>query len=92
MIKLKNLILLALFMAIGCSNSIDQLEERIKAQASKNNVEMSYAEIKKTAIYLNSWIKEDFYQDDIDKFKEADKISFPPENLILFTGNLSRIS
>ena len=76
MIKLKNLILLALFMAIGCSNSIDQLEERIKAQASKNNVEMSYAEIKKTAIYLNSWIKEDFYQDDIDKFKKRIKSPF----------------
>jgi hypothetical protein len=88
-IKLKNLILLALFMTLGCSNSIDELEERIKAQASKNNVEMSYAEIKKTAIYLNSWIQEDFYQDDIDKFKEADKISLPPENLILFTGSSS---
>ena len=50
---------------------------------------MSYAEIKKTAIYLDTWSKKDFYQDAIDEFKEVDKATPPPDDLILFTGSSS---
>jgi len=89
MIKIKTTILLISLATIGCSSSINDLEDKIEAQAAKNNVEMSYTEIKKTAIYLDAWSKKDFYQEAIDKFKEEDKVTLPPENLILFTGSSS---
>tara|TARA_Y100000746_G_scaffold145626_1_gene124588 strand:- start:176 stop:940 length:765 start_codon:yes stop_codon:yes gene_type:complete len=89
MIKIKSTLLLILFVAIGCSNSISDLEDKIEAQAAKNNVDMSYTEIKKTAIYLDTWSKKDFYQGAIDEFKEKDKATSPPEDLILFTGSSS---
>ena len=50
---------------------------------------MSSLEIKAAAVYLDAWSKEDFYQDDIDKFKESDKGVFPDKDLILFTGSSS---
>ena len=87
--KLTSILLLIFLATTACSNSISDLEDKIEAQAAKNNVEMSYAEIKKTAIYLDAWSKEDFYQEAIDKFREADKASPPPEDLILFTGSSS---
>ncbi len=89
MIKIKSTLILIFLATIGCSSSISDLEDKIEAQAAKNNVEMSYAEVKKTAIYLDAWSKEDFYQEAIDKFREADKASPPPEDLILFTGSSS---
>lgn len=89
MVKIKTSILLILFAIIGCSSSVSDLEKKIKAQADKNNVEMSYTEIKKTAIYLDAWSKEDFYQEAINEFKEADKTSALPKDLILFTGSSS---
>jgi lysophospholipase L1-like esterase len=89
MIKIKSTLILLFLATTGCSSSINDLEDKIEAQAVKNNVEMSYAEIKKTAIYLDAWSKEDFYQEAIDKFREADKASPPPEDLILFTGSSS---
>ena len=60
--------LLFVFCFTGCSDDIKTLEERIKYQAEKNNTEISTVDIKKTALYLSSWSKEDFYQEDIDKF------------------------
>ena len=89
MIKIKSTVILLFLVTTGCSSSINDLEDKIEAQAAKNNVEISYAEIKKTAIYLDAWSKEDFYQEAINKFKEADKASPPPEDLILFTGSSS---
>ena len=65
---------LLLFLS-GCSESIRELESRIK-NSRKNNTEMSAMEIKQTAIYLNEWSKEDF-QDDVNEFLEADKADFP---------------
>ena len=44
---------LLLFFLSGCSESIRELETRIKKQAEKNNTEMSALEIKQTAIDLN---------------------------------------
>ena len=89
MIKIKSTLLLIFLATMACSSSISDLEDKIEAQASKNNVDMSYAEIKKTAIYLDTWSKKDFYQDAIDEFKEEDKATSPPEDLILFTGSSS---
>ena len=87
--KIKSTLILIFLATTGCSSSISDLEDKIEAQAVKNNVEISYAEIKKTAIYLDAWSKEDFYQEAIDKFREEDKATPPPEDLILFTGSSS---
>ena len=89
MIKMKSTLLLIILATISCSSSISDLEDKIETQAAKNNVEMSYAEIKKTAIYLDTWGKKDFYQETIDEFKEVDKATPPPDDLILFTGSSS---
>ena len=89
MVKIKTSILLILLLTIGCSSSISDLEDKIRAQADKNNVDMSYSEIKKTAIYLDAWSKEDYYQKEIDKFREVDKNTSYAEDLILFTGSSS---
>jgi len=89
MIKVKTLLLLFFIATIGCSSSISDFEDKIKTRVAENNGEMSYLEIKRTAIYLNAWSKKDFYQGDIDKFKEADKGISPIEDLILFTGSSS---
>ena len=80
---------LLLFFLSGCSESIRELESRIKKQAEKNNTEMSAVEIKQTAIYLNEWSKEDFFQDDVNEFLEADKADFPEGIEILFAGSSS---
>ena len=80
---------LLLFFLSGCSESIRELESRIKKQAEKNNTEMSAMEIKQTAIYLNEWSKEDFFQDDVNEFLEADKADFPEGIEILFAGSSS---
>ena len=87
--KLTSILLLIFLATTACSNSISDLEDKIEAQAAKNNVDMSYAEIKKTAIYLDAWSKEDFYQGAIDEFKEKDKATSLPKDLILFTGSSS---
>ena len=66
--KLTSILLLIILATTACSNSISDLEDKIEAQAAKNNVEMSYAEIKKTAIYLDAWSKEDLHFDQVWKF------------------------
>ncbi len=73
----------------GCSDDIQILEERIKNQAELNNTEISSVEIKKTALYLNAWSKKDFYEDAITAFLEEDKLDFPREIEVLFTGSSS---
>ena len=82
--------LLIIFIStIGCSNSVSDFEDKIEARVAENNGEMSSIEIKAAAVYLDSWSKKDFYQGDIDKFKEADKGTAPAKDLILFTGSSS---
>ena len=89
MVKLRPSLLVIFIVTIGCSSSISDFEDKIEARVLENNGEMSSLEIKAAAVYLDAWSKEDFYQDDIDKFKEADKGKLPDENLILFTGSSS---
>ena len=89
MIRIRLSLLLFLIVAIGCSSSVSNFEDKIEARVAENNGEMSSLEIRAAAIYLDSWSKEDFYQGDIDKFKEADKGTSPAKDLILFTGSSS---
>jgi len=85
----KSTLFFTLILLTSCKENINELETRIKIQAEENNFEMSAVEIKKTALYLSKWSKEDFYTEDIDKFKSADKISFPDFGNVLFVGSSS---
>lgn len=88
--KIKHSILILFILTtFGCSKDLQILEERIKAQAEKNNTEISSVDIKKTALFLNAWGKEDYYQDDINKFKDQDTKDFPEDIEVLFTGSSS---
>ena len=78
-----------LLIVLGCSEDIKILEERIKAQAERNNTEISVTDIKKTALFLDAWGKKDYYQEDINKFKDQDLINFPEDVEVLFTGSSS---
>ena len=88
--NMKRIILGTLLLTVlGCSEDIKILEERIKAQAERNNTEISVADIKKTALFLDAWGKKDYYQEDINKFKDQDLINFPEDVEVLFTGSSS---
>ena len=88
--NMKRIILGTLLLTVlGCSEDIKILEERIKAQAERNNTEISITDIKKTALFLDAWGKKDYYQEDIDKFKDQDLIDFPEDVEVLFTGSSS---
>ena len=76
--KIKHSIALLLSVIIfSCSDDIKILEDKIQLQAEKNNTEMSKVDIKKAALYLNAWSKEDFYQEAIDEFLNQDLVSPP---------------
>jgi lysophospholipase L1-like esterase len=85
----KLLIISALFILVSCSDGFIKLEERIKSHAVKNNIEMSYFQVKKEALYLYQWSKKDTFIDEINEFKRLDKENFPEEGRILFTGSSS---
>ncbi len=88
--NMKRIILGTLLLTVlGCSEDIKILEERIKAQAERNNTEISVTDIKKTALFLDAWGKKDYYQEDINKFKDQDLIDFPEDVEVLFTGSSS---
>jgi lysophospholipase L1-like esterase len=88
--KIKHSIALLLSVIIfSCSDDIKILEDKIQLQAEKNNTEMSKVDIKKAALYLNAWSKEDFYQEAIDEFLSQDLVSPPLKGSILFTGSSS---
>ncbi len=88
--NMKRIILGTLLLTVlGCSEDIKILEERIKAQADRNNTEISVTDIKKTALFLDAWGKKDYYQEDINKFKDQDLINFPEGVEVLFTGSSS---
>lgn len=88
--NMKRIILGTLLLTVlGCSEDIKILEERIKAQAERNNTEISVADIKKAALFLDAWGKKDYYQEDINKFKDQDLINFPEDVEVLFTGSSS---
>ncbi len=87
---MKKIIQILIFTTFfGCSENIKLLENRLEEQARKNGNEISATEIKKTAIYLNMWSEEDFYQEAIDEFLELDRVNFPHNINVLFTGSSS---
>ena len=85
----KLLITSTLFILVSCSDGFIKLEERIKSHAIKNNIEMSYFQVKKEALYLYQWSKKDTFIDEINEFKRLDKENFPEKGRILFTGSSS---
>ena len=85
----KLLITSALFILVSCSNSFIELEERVKSHTIKNNIEMSYFQVKKEALYLYQWSKKDTFIDEINEFKRLDKENLPEKGRILFTGSSS---
>ena len=80
---------LVLIFVTSCSAESTEIEDRIRVQAEKNNTDLSYGEIKKTAAYLIEWGRPDFYEEQINVFLEADKSIEYSEELILFTGSSS---
>ncbi|MDC3113363.1 GDSL-type esterase/lipase family protein [Gammaproteobacteria bacterium] len=85
----KLLITSVLFILVSCSDGFIKLEERIKSHAIKNNIEMSYFQVKKEALYLYQWSKKNTFIDEINEFKRLDKENFPEKGRILFTGSSS---
>ena len=85
----KFLIISTFFILISCSDDFVELEERIKIQAEKNDIEMSFFQVKKEALYIQQWSKDNAFIDEINEFKRLDNESFPGKGKILFTGSSS---
>ena len=85
----KFLIIFTFFILISCSDGFIELEDRVKTQAKKVGVEMSFFEVKKEALYIQQWSMDDAFIDEINEFKKLDKENFPGKGKILFTGSSS---
>ena len=85
----KFLIISTFFILISCSDNFVELEDRIKIQADKNDIEMSFFQVKKEALYIQQWSKDDTFINEINEFKRLDNESFPGKGKILFTGSSS---
>ena len=77
------------FILIGCSDGFVELESRVKIHAEKNGIEKSFFQVKKEALYIQQWSKDDTFIDEINEFKRLDKENFPEKGKILFTGSSS---
>jgi hypothetical protein len=76
----KLLIISSFFVLISCSDSFVELEDRVKIHAEKNGIEKSLFQVKKEALYIQQWSKND---------ARLDKENFPEKGKILFTGSSS---
>ena len=85
----KFLIISTFFILISCSDDFVELEDRIKIQADKNDIEMSFFQVKKEALYIQQWSKDNAFIGEINEFKRLDNESFPGKGKILFTGSSS---
>ena len=85
----KLLIISSFFVLISCSDSFVELEDRVKIHAEKNGIEKSLFQVKKEALYIQQWSKEDAFIDEINEFKKLVKEIFPEKGKILFTGSSS---
>ena len=85
----KFLIISTFFILISCSDDFVELEDRIKIQAEKNGIEMSFFQVKKEVFYIQQWSKDNAFIDEIDEFKRLDNVNFPKKGKILFTGSSS---
>ena len=77
------------FLLTSCSDGFSELEDKIKLQTSKNNIEMSYFQLKKETFYIYQWSRDDTFKDEINDFKKLDKKAFPEKGKILFVGSSS---
>ena len=85
----KFLIISTFFILIGCSDGFVEIEDRIKIHAEKNDIEKSFFQVKKEALYIKQWSKDDTFIDEINEFKKLDNENFPGKGKILFTGSSS---
>ena len=85
----KFLIISTFFILISCSDDFVELENRIKIHAEKNGIEKSFFQVKKEALYIQQWSKDDTFIDEINEFKKLDNENFPGKGKILFTGSSS---
>ena len=85
----KFLIISTFFILISCSDGFVELENRIKIHAEKNGIEKSFFQVKKEALYIQQWSKDDTFIDEINEFKRLDNENFPEKGKILFTGSSS---
>ena len=85
----KLLIISSFFVLISCSDSFVELEDRVKIHAEKNGIEKSFFQVKKEALYIQQWSKDDTFIDEINEFKKLDNENFPGKGKILFTGSSS---
>ena len=85
----KLLIISSFFVLISCSDSFVELEDRVKIHAEKNDIEKSFFQVKKEALYIQQWSKDDSFIDEINEFKKLDNENFPGKGKILFTGSSS---
>ena len=85
----KLLIISSFFVLVSCSDSFVELEDRVKIHAEKNGIEKSLFQVKKEALYIQQWSKNDAFIDEINEFKRLDKENFPEKGKILFTGSSS---
>ena len=85
----KFLIISTFFILISCSDSFVELEDRVNFHAEKNGIEKSFFQVKKEALYIQQWSKDDTFVDEINEFKIFDKENFPEKGKILFTGSSS---
>ena len=85
----KFLTISTIFILISCSNSFVELENKIKIHAEKNGIEKSFFQVKKEALFIQQWSKDNAFIDEIDEFKRMDKENFPKKGKILFAGSSS---
>ena len=85
----KFLTISSFFILISCSDDFVELENRVKMQAQKNGTKMSFFQVKKEALYIQQWSKNDTFIDEINEFKRLDKENFPEKGKILFIGSSS---
>ena len=85
----KLLIISTFFILISCSDGFVELEDRVKIHAEKNGIEKSFFQVKKEALYIQQWSKDDTFIDEINEFKKLDNENFPGKGKILFTGSSS---
>ena len=85
----KFLIISTFFILISCSDGFVELENSIKIHAEKNGIEKSFFQVKKEALYIQQWSRDDTFIDEINEFKRLDNENFPGKGKILFTGSSS---
>ena len=85
----KFLIISTFFILISCSDGFVKLEDRVKIHAEKKGIEKSFFHVKKEALYIQQWSKDDTFIDEINEFKRLDNENFPEKGKILFTGSSS---